>query len=160
MNLEIRDVGHEDREWVRELLADRWGSAGVVTRGILHQADTLPGFLALADGKPEGLLTYRISGGDCEIVTLDSLLERCGIGSALINAVRTLAQSGGCRRLWLITTNDNIPAQEFYQKRGFRIRAIHRGTIDQSRKLKLEIPEKGIGGVLIRDEIEMEIKLR
>jgi ribosomal protein S18 acetylase RimI-like enzyme len=159
MHVITRFFGEHDREWARGLLAERWGSSRVVSRGILHHADTLPGFVAVVDSDREGLITYQFSEGECEIVTLDSLFERCGIGTALLEAVMELAQSKGCRRLWLITTNDNISAQEFYKNRGFKIVAVHKDAIDQSRKLKPEIPETGIDGVPIRDEIEMEINL-
>lgn len=155
----IQEFKDQDREWARRLLEKRWGSSEVVTLAVLHHADKLPGFVALVDGKRKGLITCRISNGECEVVTLDSLLERRGIGTALVDSVRKLAHSRRCLRMWLITTNDNISAQEFYQKRGFRIVAVHKNTIDKARKLRPEIPEKGINGIPIRDEIEMEILL-
>ena len=116
----------------------------------------LPGFISLVEGVRKGLITYRIDEDECEVITLDSLLEGRGIGTALLEAVRKLARSVGHRRTWLITTNDNVPAREFYLKRGFRVVAIHKDAIAESRKLKPEIPEKGINGIPIRDEIEME----
>jgi DNA-3-methyladenine glycosylase I len=60
-------------------------------------------------------------------------------------------------RIWLITTNDNYTAVSFYQRRGFRVKTIHKNAIEQSRKLKPGIPVTGIEGVSIRDKIEMEI---
>ena len=87
------------------------------------------------------------------------LIEGRGIGSALIEIVRNMAVKEGCRRLWLITTNDNTAALRFYQKRGFHLVALHRNAVEQSRRLKPEIPETGNGGVPLRDEIELEIIL-
>jgi len=115
MNLEIRSLKESDRDWARAVLTERWGSARMITRGMLHQADKLPGFVALSDGTRKGLVTYRISDSECEIITLDSLQERRGLGTALLDAVRALAHEQACRRLWLVTTNDNSPAQQFYQ---------------------------------------------
>jgi ribosomal protein S18 acetylase RimI-like enzyme len=106
-----------------------------------------------------GLVTYHIAGNGCEIVTLDSLRPSLGIGTTLIESVKAAAGAAGCRRLWLITTNDNLHALGFYQKRGFRLAAVHPGAVNESRKLKPEIPLIGNDGIPIRDEIELEIVL-
>jgi GNAT superfamily N-acetyltransferase len=86
----------------------------VVSRGRLHHADWLPGFLAIRDGVPVGLLTWHIDGDQLEVVTLNSLEERQGIGTAWLRAAQEAARTAHCRRLWLITTNDHVPALEFY----------------------------------------------
>ena len=156
---QIRPLNETDYACVTRLLEDHWGSVKIITRGKIHQADSLPGFIAIQQWKAAGLVTYRIDGDECEIVSLDSLAERIGIGSALINAVRSVAIAARCKRLWLITTNDNLAAVRFYQKRGFVIAAIHCNVIDQSRKLKPEILRLGIDDIPIRDEIELELLL-
>ncbi len=127
----------------------------MVTRGKMHQADELPGFIAVHEGKPAGLVTYHINGNECEIVSMNSLVERTGIGSALIDAVKDVAAKAGCKRLWLITSNDNTAALRFYQKRGFSLVAVYRNAVEQSRKLKPEIPLIGNDGIPLRDEIEL-----
>ena len=142
--------------WVDKLLNRQWGSTLVVTRGKIHVASQLPGFFAFQNGEPVGLVTFNIDGDHCEIVTLNSLLEGVGIGSALIAAVRRVAVSSGCQRLWLITTNDNLKALRFYQKRGFVLVAVHRNALEQSRKIKPQIPLTGLDGIPLRDEIELE----
>lgn len=43
-----------------------------------------------------------------------------------MNAVKQKAVECGCKRLWLITTNDNVDAFRFYQTRGFVLVKIHR----------------------------------
>jgi N-acetylglutamate synthase-like GNAT family acetyltransferase len=155
----VREAGADDREWIQSLLTDHWGSCLIVSRGRAYHADQLPGFIA-ADGENKlGLLTYSISGPECEILTLDALEEKRGVGSALLKAVETTARLSGCRRAWLITTNDNLKALRFYQKRGFVLVAVHRGAIEASRKLKPEIPRLGFDGIAIRDELELEIGL-
>ena len=159
MQLEIVEFTEQYRDWAREYLQESWGSVQVVSRGTLYQADTLPGFVALWEEKPAGLLTYNIVDNVCEIVTLNSLFERKGVGSALIEAVRKQAISRGCSRVWLITTNDNVEALRFYQKRGFELVAVHRNAIEQVRKLKPSIPLIGTHGIPIRDEIELEVRL-
>jgi GNAT superfamily N-acetyltransferase len=155
----IRRVNEDDRDWISELLREWWGGPEVVSRGKLHRADELPGFIAVHENRPAGLITCNIDDSDCEIVTMNSLVERIGIGSALIDAVKEFVVSNGCKRLWLITTNDNIQAIRFYQKYGFVLAAIHRNAMEQSRKLKPEIPLTGNDGIPIRDEIEFELLL-
>jgi GNAT superfamily N-acetyltransferase len=155
----IRPIDKSDREVIIDLLTGRWGAKEVVSRGVLYDASTLPGFAAVVGDKLAGLITYDIRDDQCQIVTLDSVIEGIGIGSALIDKAADTARSRGCRRLWLITTNDNTPAIRFYQKRGFRIVAVHPNALEQSRRLKPVIPFAGLDDIPIRDEIEFEIPL-
>ena len=156
MSFKIRPASDQDREWVGSLLRDRWGSCMIVSRGKVYDASRLPAFVAICENELLGLITYRYDSAQCEIVTLDSLKEGYGIGSALIEAVTRAAVNAGCARLWLVTTNDNTPALRFYQKRGFAIKAVYPNALQNSRRLKPEIPEIGIDGIPIRDEIELE----
>ena len=157
MAFRIRVIEADDAPWMRKLLGERWGSSTIITRGRFHQADQLPGFIADSAGACFGLVTYRIEGNQCEVVSLDSLREGVGIGSALLDAVQAAAREAGCRRIWLITTNDNLAAIRFYQKRGWRLVAVYREALAESRKLKPEIPRIGIDGIPLRDEIELEL---
>ena len=162
MNLEmlrIRPLNKDDCVWVTRLLEEHWGSTSMVTRGRMHKMDELPGFVAVHDDKAAGLITYVIEDGECEIISINSLVERIGIGSALTDVVRGVAVEARCRRIWLITTNDNTPALRFWQKRGFSLVAVYRDAVEQSRKLKPEIPLAGKDGIPIRDEIELELIL-
>ena len=156
---EVHPLRDDDRPWVAELLGREWGATRIVTRGRLFHADRLPGFVGLRDGQPCGLVTYRLEDDDCEIISLNSLVERSGVGSALIAAVREAALVAGCRRLWLITTNDNLAALRFYQLRGFRLVAVYPNALEASRRLKPEIPLVGHDGIPLRDEIELELLL-
>jgi len=155
----IREIELSDRQWVRIFLTEHFGSTRVVSRGVMYQADELPGFIALYDGETKALLTYCHSGNELEIVTLHAATGGLGLGSRLLEAARKYACDLRCRRLWLITTNDNEPAIRFYQGRGMRIAAIHYGAIAESRKLKPEISLFGVGGRPIEDEVEFELLL-
>ena len=152
-------MGKEDRPWALHLLQENWGSAIMVTRGKIHRVDELPGFIAIHDDKSAGLITYEIVNDQCEITSLNSLVEGQGIGSALVDAVKDAATTAGCRRLWLTTTNDNTAALRFWQKRGFKLVAVYPDAVEQSRKIKPEIPLIGNDGIPIRDEIEIEMIL-
>jgi len=94
-----------------------------------------------------------------EVVTLHARPQRIGAGSVLLEGAKTVGKQAGCRRLWLITTNDNQPAIDFYSKCGMRLVAIHKEAVTESRRIKPEIPLVGIGGVRITDELEFEIIL-
>ncbi len=80
-----------------------------------------------------GLATYVIDGADCELLTLHARTRFDGVGSALVAAVREVARRSGCTRLWVVTTNDNVDALRFYQRRGFRLAHLRAGAVDESR---------------------------
>jgi ribosomal protein S18 acetylase RimI-like enzyme len=158
-SFEVVRLREEHRGWANILVKDHWGSVEIVTRGKTHDVSALPGFVAVGKEGPVGLATYHIEADQCEMISLDSLMEGRGVGSALVGAVMQVASSAGCRRLWLITTNDNLKAVRFYQKRGFHLVAVHRNALDVTRRLKPGLPEFGIDGIPLRDEIELEILL-
>ena len=106
------------------------------------------------------ILTYVLGTDECEVLTLHAVRQGQGAGSALLDAVVAIARDAGCARLWLVTTNDNVDALRFYQRRGFRLRELRPGAVDQARRdLKPEIPAIGDHGIPIRDELELELVL-
>ncbi|OFW60084.1 MAG: hypothetical protein A2133_10415 [Actinobacteria bacterium RBG_16_64_13] len=139
-----------------------WGGTDyIVSRGRVIYAAELPGFCAkTADGETLGLATFEVTGEECQLVTLHALTRFAGIGTGLLTAVRDAAAAAGCRRLWLITTNDNVDALRFYQRRDFELVAIHRDLREVARRLKPSIPLVGEYGIPLRDEIELEMSLR
>ena len=159
LQFEVRRVEAHERPQVANFLEAHWGSVQIVSRGHIHQADCLPAFVAIWDEQVVGLVTYHIHQGMCEIVSLDSLIVKIGVGTALINAVIDEATRYNCKRAWLITTNDNEPAIRFYERQGMTLVAIHQNALHESRKLKPEIPHTGLGGKPLRDETEFEFRL-
>ena len=155
----IRPIKADDHEWVAQFFFDHWNSDKAISRGVIYFPQDLPGFVALYQSEKVGLVTYNITGVSCEIVTINSIRPSLGVGTALIHAVRDIAIKSGCKRLWFITTNDNMNALRFYQKRGFVLVAVHRNALEQSRKLKPEIPMIGNDGIPLRDELELELIL-
>lgn len=155
----VNNVSAGDQPWIKNFYKERWGSFRVVTRGVLHDVPRLPGFMAWKNGIRVGLLTFHIVDNKFEIVTLDSLEQNIGVGSALISKAVAFARQKYCQAVWLITTNDNMPALRFYQKRGFHLVAVHRNALDDSRNLKPEIPQIGLYDIPLRDEIELELPL-
>jgi GNAT superfamily N-acetyltransferase len=155
----LQPIGPEHRELVRRVWNERWGGLTMVVHGRVYQADQLPGLLAFAGEELLGAATYQLEGGECEVMSLDSFREGAGVGTALLRAVVDLARAQGCRRLFLITTNDNINALRFYQKRGLRLAALRPDAVTRARALKPGIPLLGDHGIPIRDELELELAL-
>ena len=158
--IKIRAIEKADRPWANNIMIEHWGATRMVSRGRVYDAGELPGFIAVLGNEIAGIATYHIAGSECELTTLNSLVEGKGIGTALLTAVRDAAAAAGCRRLWLISTNDNTHALHFYQKRGYLLVAVYRNAVEHSRKLKPEIPLLGNDGIPLRDEIELELPLK
>jgi GNAT superfamily N-acetyltransferase len=156
--MKVRPRQAADRPAALAFLA-RHNSVRVARLGELIEPLDHPALLAEADGEMLGMLTYVPDRGweQCEVLTLHATGQWHGVGTALIEAVERLAAEHGCARLWLITTNDNVDALRFYQRRGFQLTAVHRHAVDDSRsRLKPEIPVVGAYGIPMRDEIELE----
>jgi len=149
-----------DRAWVTDFFIEHWGATTMVVHSVAYEPHTLPGFVAITEGRRVGLVTYRMGDDGCEIVSLDSTLPGRGVGTALVAAVVEEARQGGRARVWLVTTNDNLNALRFYQKRGFVLVAVHRDAVAAARALKPEILVIGDDGIPIRDELELELALR
>lgn len=159
MEIFLRDIDDSCRHWVRTQICRYWGAEDVVAHGAIYRPHELSGLVAYLNDEPVGIITYHIQDHACEIVTLNSFRENIGLGTLLLETVRRIAREHGCRRLWLITTNDNWHAQVFYRNRGFELVAVHENAVDYSRQLKPEIPLIGENGLPIKDEFEFEMRL-
>ena len=155
--LRLRPIGDADRPAVRALVIALWGSAVAVGHGTVFELAELPGLIAERDGEATGLLTYEVRGDTMEVVSINAFPPHGGAGTALLEAaVRTARDEHGCRRVVLTTTNDNVDALRFYQRRGFRLVALRPGAVDAARALKPEMPAIGAHGIPLRDELELE----
>lgn len=148
-----------DRDLVKTLLTRSWGTPIMVAHGVRYDASTLPALLARRDGEPVGLLTYRVDESGFEIASFDAFARREGIGTLLLGAAVDKAREHGAARVWLITTNDNLDAIRFYQRRGMRLVAVSPGAVDESRRIKPSIPLVGDYGIEIHDELTLELRL-
>jgi GNAT superfamily N-acetyltransferase len=157
--VEVRPLTDDDRAWAAEVESDSWGVPVVARLGELVDPTGLPGLVAVVNGRREGLLSYAVRGDECEVVTIRSLEEGRGIGRALLDAVRDEALAAGCRRLWLITTNNNMRALRLYQRWGMDLVALHRDAVAEARRLKPSIPERDEDGIPIAHELELELRL-
>jgi len=156
---QIAPITKSHHAWVTEKFIERWGSTRIVSRQKLYNVNDLPGFIVYDKRQPVGLITYFIQNRECEVISVDSFKEQQGIATLLLKAVHTFAREQHCHRIWLITTNDNLKALGFFQRRGFRLVAIYPDALKESRLLKPEIPEFGLNHIPLRDEIELELLL-
>lgn len=157
--MEIKAISSENREQINDFISSHWFSTVMVVRGDLVDMTILDGFVTYEGEKIIGLATYRIYGTECEIMSLDSLVERQGIGTTLVNKVIEIAKEIKCTKIKLITTNDNINALRFYQKLGFDMAKLYRNALDISRRLKPTIPLLGEFDIPLKHEIEFEMDL-
>jgi ribosomal protein S18 acetylase RimI-like enzyme len=154
MSATVRPLMDGDRAWLSGFMTERWGAPLAAGSGRLHRLDDLPGFAAVAaDGAVAGVVTYLIEADVCEVVSIDSVVQGEGVGTALLGAACEAAAAAGCRRVRLITTNDNLDALRFYQRRGFALTELRAGAVDESRRMKPQIPLVGEYGIPIRDEL-------
>lgn len=154
----IRPYRDSDRVWAERLVTEELGGPLQARRGELIDVLGLPGLVAERDGRPLGLLTYRREDGDCELAFIGAVERQHGVGTALVDALRR--EVPDCDRIWLVTTNDNLEALRFYQRRGFVLSALRPGAVDEARRrLKPEISAVGAFGIPIRDELELELRL-
>ncbi|GAA0367387.1 GNAT family N-acetyltransferase [Bacillus horti] len=139
-----------------DFFTEHWGSPEMVISSGTYDCSTLDGFAALNQEKQiVGLVTYILKEAECEIISLDSLEEGKGIGTLLVQKVEEAALQHKRKVITLITTNDNLHALKFYQKRGYMLSKLHLNAVEKAREIKPEIPMVGNDGIPIRDEIEL-----
>jgi GNAT superfamily N-acetyltransferase len=156
----VRPLTEVDRAWARDYLTEQWGSDVMAVDGELLRPWEHEGFVASSDGTPVGLLTYRLHRDrSLEVTTLTAWPQWKGTGSVLLAAAAEAGRAQGCQRLWLVTTNDNLDALRFYQRRGLRLAALRPEAVNESRRIKPDIPTFGHTGIAIRDELVLEMAL-
>jgi GNAT superfamily N-acetyltransferase len=156
----FRRLSANDVLRVRQWWIEHWSGETISVRGEIFRPDGLDGFIAYEGDTWLGLITFYIKENECEVMSLDSLQENKGIGTALLQTVIQEARRAQCQRVCLITTNDNLNALKFYQKRGFELVTIYRHAMDDVRRIKPGVSLIGEHGIPLRDEIELELSLR
>lgn len=154
----VRSLTAEDAGWADRLLSGYQGTRMTARLGELLDPLERPGLVAEVGGSPVGLLTYQVKGDEMEALTLHAQASGRGAGSALLAAAVDEARHRGARRLWLVTTNDNLPAIRFYLRRGVHVARVHAGAVDRDRALKPEMSRvNGENGIAMRDLVEFEL---
>jgi len=157
--IHVREKSPHDIAWMNTLISESWGSTLIILQGREYHPCELAAFIAEQDSKRVGLLTYIFDQKSCEIITLNSLHPRLGIGTDLLNAVKEAAKDASCHNLKVFTTNDNVLALQFYQKYGFYLEKLIPKGVALDRQCKPEIPLKAENGIPIRDYLLLKMSL-
>ena len=152
----IEKISNETRSLVNQFFIDNWFSTDMSLRGKIIDGTKLDGFILKEENTIIGLVTYTFFENICEIVSLDSKRENIGIGSSLLKEVEKVAIDNNCKKMRLITTNDNMRALQFYQKRGYCLSKLYPNAMDEVRKVKPNVPDVGDNDIPLRDEVELE----
>jgi hypothetical protein len=156
MQYSIREKTSSDNALIIPCISLSWGSDRIISKGTIFNVSDLAGYVAVENNRIVGVGLYSVNSNECEIVLIESYVHSVGIGSTLLKKIIGISKTNDCKRIFLITTNDNIDALKFYQK-SMTIKGMYCDSIKDERKLKPEIPLTGKYGIPIRDEIELEI---
>jgi GNAT superfamily N-acetyltransferase len=150
----VREATDNDRSRARELFERDFGRTKIVAFGETMDIDQMPALVAIMRDEPSGALAYRLFGDALHIVALasDPMWQRSGVGGHLVAEAELLARRLQLPRVLVATTNDNLPALYFYQRRGYRLSALVPGSVIEHTKHE----RPGFGGIPVRDEIRME----
>jgi ribosomal protein S18 acetylase RimI-like enzyme len=155
----IKAITEENRGTVSQFFQHHWGSAQMIVSTGTYNCDELDGFICEEDGTIIGLVTYVTREHEIEVISLDSIKEGRGMGAKLMDAVELVAKKNRIYEISLITTNDNLHALKFYQKRGYRIVKIIQDAVTKARKIKSSIPLVGNDNIPLHDEIQLMKRL-
>ncbi|MBN8207832.1 GNAT family N-acetyltransferase [Bacillus sp. NTK071] len=156
----IQPILEDHQEELQNLFTTLWGSTEMVISSGVYDLSRLSGFIAYNEsGDIIGMITYYLHESFLEIISLDSLVGNNSIGSRLLMEVEILALMDGLNEIVLLTTNDNLKALRFYQRKGYRLTSIKSDAVNQARVQKPEIPIMGYHQIPIHDELELRKKL-
>ncbi len=153
----VREATESDRVAARELFEQDFGRTKIVAFGEVMDIDQMPALVAVLHDAPSGALAYRLHGNALHVVALatDPMWQRSGVGGYLIAEAELLARRLKLGRLVVSTTNDNLPALYFYQRKGYRlIELVPDSIIDHTHQVVA-----GFAGIPVRDEIRLEKRL-
>lgn len=148
-----------DRERLEDLLRLRWSDGGVFVGGRMLRPCDVEAIGAYIDGRLQGVATWRVEGGMFYMLTVNNITDQRGVATVLLDRMLSMAREQGFPALRVVISNDNWPAFRFFQKRGFRLVVLHAGIVDMMRRDVPSIPERGVEGIPMRDELELEIAL-
>jgi ribosomal protein S18 acetylase RimI-like enzyme len=158
--MRIVPAAQAPRDRLDAFIRRAWHADFVVAHDEQIRPAELAGFVALDGDVVAGHAGYRLAEDGCELVAIAVEPRRSGIGSALMDAVVEAARTAEARRVWLTTTNDNLDALRFYQRRGFRLIVLRPGVVEEARRrLKPDLPPTGEYDIPMRDELDLELLL-
>lgn len=106
-----------------------------------------------------GLVSWWIDGERAEIASVHAEPPGSGTGTRIMDAAEAELRRLGVKTVLLATTNDNVRALNFYQRRGYRLVRLHLDAMERVRAAKPGVPVAGRDGVSLRDMWELEKEL-
>jgi ribosomal protein S18 acetylase RimI-like enzyme len=118
------ESGAEERVKAAEPLFDDPVDLEAARRFLAEGANEL--LIAYVDGEPAGFVSgTELSHPDkarpelfLNELGVDEAYRGCGIGRALVARLWEIAQSRGCRGMWVLTDDDNVAANKVYAAAG------------------------------------------
>ena len=129
----------------REL--DRYIDAGRVL--VAYDGDRVVGHLQLTDAAEAG-------AGEIRNMAVEEAWQGRGIGRALVGAAIALARADGHATLVVATATADIGNLRFYQRLGFRLRAIERDAFTPATGYP---PDLEADGIPVRDRVWLDLPL-
>ena len=100
--MDIRQIDQTCRQRINSFIVQQWYTMQMVVHGESIDMGNADGYYACEGDEIIGLITYRITGKEMEILSLDSLQKGRGIGTELLDTVVAKARETGCVRDLLI----------------------------------------------------------
>lgn len=154
-----RPESADDVAWVVAACRTEWGGDVMISGGRTVAFREAEALIARAGHEKVGLLTYVTGATEWELLSVNAFARNVGVGTALLERVKQLARAAGVSKLWTVTSNDNLEALRFYQRRGFRLVSVEVGAVDAARRQKPTIPLVGCFGIPLHDELRLELGL-
>ena len=99
--MDICEIDQRNRKEIDDFIICQWFSLQMVLHGESVDLSAADGWYAVQDDDIVGLITYRILDDRMEILSLDSLKEQHGIGTALLNMAVSYARNNGITKITL-----------------------------------------------------------
>jgi GNAT superfamily N-acetyltransferase len=150
-----READARDRAAALELFQRDFGRTSIAGFGEVVPLAGTSIIVADMEGEISGALAWQRREDALQIVALatEAMWQRSGVGGHLVAEAELVARREGLHRILLATTNDNLPALYFYQRRGYRIAEV---VPDGA----LQHPEAshttGFAEIPARDELRLE----
>jgi GNAT superfamily N-acetyltransferase len=103
-----------------------------------------------------GLVSWWIDGERGEIASVHAEPPGSGTGTRIMDVAEEELRRRGVKTVIVATTNDNVRALNFYQKRGYRLVRLQLEAMDRVRAAKPSVPLTGRDSVPLRDMWELE----
>ena len=150
-----REASAEDRAVALALFHRDFGRTSIASFGEIIPLSETSTIVADMQGDISGALAWKRREDALQIIALatEPMWQRSGVGGYLVAEAEIVARRTGARRVVLATTNDNLPALYFYQRRGYRLTEVVRNAWRDHAELTIGV---GFAEIPVLDELRLE----